>query len=140
MSFKGPSPYFLFPGTATAALQLYQRVFGGDLQLNTFGEFGRTDGPADAIAHGVLSGDMNLYAADAGTDDTAFGSTGLMFSLLGVATPDTLRQWFDQLAEGGTVVDPLQHREWGATDGQVRDPYGVTWLIGFEDSALGDAV
>lgn len=48
-----------------------------------------------------------------------------------------LRHWFDALAEGGTVVDALQQRPWGDWDGTVRDAFGVTWLIGFEASALG---
>jgi PhnB protein len=30
------------------------------------------------------------------------------------------------------VVDDLQRRPWGASDGQVRDRYGVRWLIGYE--------
>ena len=30
------------------------------------------------------------------------------------------------------MVDPLQRRAWGASDGQVRDRYGVLWLIGYE--------
>jgi PhnB protein len=35
-------------------------------------------------------------------------------------------------ADGGTVVDDLQQRPWGAFDGQLIDRYGVHWLIGFE--------
>jgi hypothetical protein len=35
-------------------------------------------------------------------------------------------------AEGGRVVDHLQTRPWGASDGQVIDRYGLHWLIGFE--------
>ena len=30
------------------------------------------------------------------------------------------------------VVDDLQKRPWGASDGQVIDRYGRHWLIGFE--------
>jgi PhnB protein len=56
-----------------------------------------------------------------------------MLSLLGTAEPATLRQWFARLTEGGEVVDDLQHRAWGASDGQVIDRFGLHWLIGFED-------
>jgi PhnB protein len=38
-----------------------------------------------------------------------------------------------RLSEGGRVVDDLQVRPWGASDGQVVDRYGLHWLIGFED-------
>ncbi len=55
-----------------------------------------------------------------------------MLSLLGTADPTTLRRWFSDLSEGGRVVDELQARGWGASDGQVIDRFGVHWLIGFE--------
>lgn len=55
-----------------------------------------------------------------------------MLALLGAAEPATLRTWFSRLSEGGRVVDDLQKRPWGASDGQVIDRYGLHWLIGFE--------
>jgi PhnB protein len=73
-----------------------------------------------------------LFAADTTGDEVAFRSEGMMLSLLGTADPATLRQWFARLSEGGRVVDDLQKRPWGATDGQVVDRYGLHWLIGFE--------
>jgi len=51
----GPAPYVLFPGTAREALTFYGEVFGCAVQLHSFGEFNRADGPADAIAHGYLA-------------------------------------------------------------------------------------
>jgi PhnB protein len=128
-----PEPYLIFPGTAREALTFYQQVFGGELILNTFGEFGRHDGPGDAIAHGILRGPVSLFAADAGADEEPFRSAGLMFSLLGTTSAPELRAWFDGLAEGGTIREELQARPWGASDGQVVDRYGVRWLIGFEE-------
>jgi PhnB protein len=56
-----------------------------------------------------------------------------MLSLLGTADASTLKDWFTGLSEGGRVVDDLQVRLWGASDGQVIDRYGLHWLIGFED-------
>lgn len=128
-----PAPYVFLPGTARGALQFYAGVFGGSVQLHTLGDFGRTDGPSEAIAHGVLSdGPVTLYAADATGGQPAVRCEGMLFSLLGAAPPATLREWFRKLAEGGQVVDDLQERPWGATDGQVIDRYGVPWLIGYE--------
>ena len=62
---SGLVPYLHFDGTARNALTFYQSVFGGELELFTYGEFSRTDGPKDAIAHGSLSGLVTLFAADA---------------------------------------------------------------------------
>jgi len=128
-----PKPYLHFPGTAREALTFYGDVFGCSVELHTFAEFNRTDGPADAIAHGYLTqGPVTLFGSDAAGNDAPFRSEGLMLTLLGTADPATLRGWFSSLSKGGQVVDDLQKRPWGAFDGQVIDRYGLHWLIGFE--------
>lgn len=128
-----PTPYLHLPGTAREALTFYGDVFGCDVQLHTYAEFHRTDGPADAIAHGYLAnGPVALFAADASEEDSALHCRGMMLALLGTAAPATLREWFSSLSEGGRVVDDLQPRPWGDSDGQVVDRFGLHWLIGFQ--------
>jgi PhnB protein len=126
------TPYLTLPGTAREALTFYQDVFGGTLVLNTLADFNRTDGPPDAIAHGMLQGTVTLFASDATGDDEPVQIRGMLFSLLGSADPDTLESWFAKLAETGTDIDQLQLRPWGAHDGQVTDRFGLRWLIGYE--------
>jgi PhnB protein len=128
-----PTPYLQLPGTARDALTFYADVFGCEVQLHTFEEFARTDGPGDAIAHGSLEeGPVVLFASDVAGDEPPFRCEGMMMSLLGTASPSTLRTWFAALSEGGRVVDDLQTRPWGASNGQVIDRFGLRWLIGFE--------
>ena len=128
-----PQPYVLFPGTAREALTFYGDVFGSAVYLHTFAEFNRADGPADAVAHGGLTGGtVRLSGADVSGDERPVRTEGLMLALLGTSDPPTLRSWFSRLSEGGQVVDDLQERPWGASDGQVIDRYGLHWLIGFE--------
>jgi PhnB protein len=130
-----PTPYLQLPGTAREALTFYADVFGCSVQLHTFAEFDRTDGPTEAIAHGYLvDGPVALFASDVTGEESAFQCQGLLLSLLGAAAPPVLHTWFGRLAEGGRVVDDLQLRPWGASDGQVIDRYGLPWLIGFEES------
>jgi PhnB protein len=126
------TPYLSFPGTAREALTFYRELFGGELVLNTLADFGRDDGPADAIAHGMLQGPVELFASDAAAGEPSLRLEGVLFSLLGTADPATLERWFGALVEGGRDVDPLQRRPWGAHDGQVTDRFGVRWLIGYE--------
>jgi len=127
--------YVTFPGTARAALGFYQDVFGGDLALHSYADFGRTDGPPTMIAHGTLDGLVTIAGSDASPGQESVQFRGLMLSLLGTADPDILHGWFDKLAAGGTVVDPLGPKPWGATDGQVIDQHGLHWLIGYEPTA-----
>ena len=132
-----PTPYLHFKGNARDVLAFYGDVFGCAPQLFTFDEFNRTDGPADAIAHGSLvNGPVTLFASDATGDEPSFRCEGMMLSLLGTAAPSTLRKWFSSLSEGGRIVDDLQKRPWGASDGQVIDRFGVHWLIGFEGDEI----
>jgi PhnB protein len=135
-----PTPYVLFPGTAREALTFYGEVFDCPVRLHTFEEFSRDDGPADAIAHGGLTeGPVRLFGADVAGDERPVRCEGLMLSLLGTAAPSTLRAWFTRLGEGGRVVDDLQKRPWGGSDGQVIDRYGLHWLIGFEGEESGES-
>ncbi|MHA7262213.1 VOC family protein [Arthrobacter sp. TMN-37] len=127
-----PQLYISFPGTAREALGFYADVFSGELSLHTYEDFGRNDGPADAVAHGVLNGVVALAGSDAAQGEKSVRLEGVMLSLLGTAEPAVLHGWFDRLAEGGAVVDPLSPKPWGATDGQVVDRYGLHWLIGYE--------
>lgn len=136
-----PTPYLHLPGTAREALTFYGEVFGCGVQLHTFEEFGRSDGPADAIAHGYLEdGPVRLFAADVAGDERPLRCEGMMLSLLGTTTPSTLRTWFTGLSAGGRVVDDLQTRPWGASDGQVVDRFGLHWLIGFEGDEASPAI
>ena len=82
-----PTPYLHLPGTAREALTSYAEVFGGRVVVHSFAEFGRADGPADAVAHGQLvDGPVALFAADVAGDEQPLRCAGLMFFLLGAPT------------------------------------------------------
>ncbi|WP_144661944.1 VOC family protein [Paenarthrobacter nicotinovorans] len=130
-----PQLYLSFPGTAREALSFYADVFGGELSLHSYADFGRDDGPSDAIAHGVLNGVVALMGSDAANGEKSVHMEGAMLSLLGAAEPPLLHEWFDKLADDGRIVDPLAPKPWGASDGQVIDRYGLHWLIGYEPGA-----
>ncbi|MBN7794572.1 VOC family protein [Microbacterium esteraromaticum] len=130
---SGLIPYLLFPGNATEALTAYASIFGGEARLFTYEQAGRTDGPGEAIAHGMLlNGPVEIAGADAAAGEQTIAASGMFFSLLGTAQPPALTAWFDALAVGGTVIDPLQKRPWGDHDGTLVDRFGVPWLIGYQ--------
>ena len=123
-----PIVYVTMPGSARQSLEFYASVF----DAHTFSDFQRTDGAPDAIAHGALHGPVVLFICDAAKDEPTVRTEGVRFALLGCAPPSTLHQWFDQLAIGGIIVDPLALKPWGAYDGEVVDQFGLRWLIGYE--------
>ncbi|RLQ81441.1 VOC family protein [Mycetocola zhadangensis] len=127
--------YLTFPGTTREALGFYADVFGGELSLHTYQDFGRTDGGPNSIAHGTLDGPVPLAGSDAAPGEKTVRLEGIRLSLLGTAEPNILHEWFDGLAVGGQVLDPLAPKPWGASDGQVLDRYGLHWLIGYEPAS-----
>lgn len=129
-----PLPYVMFDGNARDALTRYAEIFGGDPALFSFADFSRSDGPAEAIAHGELKGPVTIAGADTAPGEEPVKFQGLLLALLGTADEATMRGWFDALADGGTVLCDLAVREWGDIDGQVEDRFGVRWLIGFAAS------
>lgn len=126
-----PVPYLQFAGIAADALKTYRDVFGGELELHTFAEFGRRDGAPSWIAHGELRGLVDLFGSDAADGAASVQVHGVLFALLGAGDAATSRRWFDALAATGNIVEAMGERPWGDVDGQVRDGFGVTWLIGY---------
>jgi PhnB protein len=40
-----------------------------------------------------------------------------------------LRDYWDKLADGGTVTMPLEQAPWGDWFGQLTDRFGVDWMV-----------
>lgn len=77
-----PLVYISFPGTAKEALGFYAGVFGGELSLDSYKDHGRTDGPPDAVAHGILDGVVSLAGSDTPEGEPPVRWEGLLLSLL----------------------------------------------------------
>ena len=132
------NPYISFRGTAREAMEFYQSVFGGELDLSTFAEFqmpGIAEDEANLIMHGQLEapGGLVLMAADTPRSmDLAEGSN-IAISLSGDDDSE-LRGYWDKLAEGGSVTMPLEAAPWGDAFGQLTDRFGVSWMVNIAGS------
>ncbi|SDS81994.1 VOC family protein [Jiangella sp. DSM 45060] len=126
------NPYIGFRDNARQALEFYRSVFGGELQLSTFADFGAGDDPAEAgkIMHGQLEAENGLVLMAADTPNAMEHSPGgnVSISLSGDDEP-TLRGYWEKLADGGTVTEPLQTAPWGDAFGMCTDRFGVAWLV-----------
>ncbi|MGI5521230.1 VOC family protein [Micromonospora sp. CA-259024] len=125
------NPYLNFPGTARQAMEFYHRVFGGELTMNTFGEFGSTEpGLADQIMHARLESPngFTLMASDTAPGMNHVPGTNIAISLSG-DNADELRGYWAQLSASGSVIMPLEKQMWGDEYGQCVDPYGIDWMV-----------
>jgi PhnB protein len=131
------NPYVTFDGNAREAMGFYQEVFGGTLDLSTFGEFGAEGQPfADAIMHAQLRTDDGLVLMGA---DPAPGSEYVPGGPVGISLSgddsEALRRYWALLSEAGTVTVPLEQQMWGDEFGMCTDRYGLTWMVNIAGGA-----
>jgi PhnB protein len=125
------NPYLNFNGNARQALEFYASVFGGNLTLSTFADFGAQGTPdADRIMHGQLQTDAGytIMGADTTGDMAYQPMAGFSVSLSG-DDADTLRGYFEKLSANGTTTMPLQKQVWGDEFGMCTDQFGTSWLV-----------
>jgi PhnB protein len=125
------NPYISFQNDARQAMEFYKDVFGGDLTLSTFGEYGDPNAPgADGIMHGQLNtaNGFTLMGADTPPGMETNPGDNITISLSGDDEQE-LRGYWDKLSEGGTVTMPLEKQMWGDLFGQCTDQFGVQWMV-----------
>ena len=125
------NPYLTFPGNARDAMEFYRDVFGGELRVSTFGEYGQDDpAVADKVMHAMLETDrgFTLMASDPPPGTDVSPGTNIAISLSG-EDGDELRRYWDRLSDGGTVTMPLEEQMWGDEFGMCMDRFGVPWLV-----------
>jgi PhnB protein len=136
-----------FRGDARAALEFYQSVFGGEVVIATYGDFGMPDEApgADAVVFGqVTTGEgfrvmaYDIPGQSAGSAD-ASGSTRrengttltdqpFFVSVRGESL-DEVRGYWEKLSAGASIVEPLAASAWSPGFGMLTDGFGVTWIL-----------
>lgn len=132
------NPYLNFRGNAREAIEFYHSVFGGELTVGTFAEFGAAEDPseADKVMHAQLdtSGGLTLMAADSPARFEFTLGNNISVSLSGDDEAE-LSGYFAKLVEGGKVDEPLVKAPWGDTFGMLTDRFGIHWLVNITAAA-----
>ncbi len=126
--------YIGFSDNAREAMEFYKSVFGGELHMDTFGSFADKmsvgDEDKDKIMHAYLKGDSGVELMGADTPSGMDLRTGSQITLtLNGDDEATLRAYWDQLADGGTITMPLEKAPWGDVFGMLTDKFGISWMI-----------
>ncbi|HEX5728233.1 VOC family protein [Microbacterium sp.] len=125
------NPYISFDGTAREAMETYKDALGGELSINTFGEFGEAPpGFEDKVMHSQLEtpSGFTLMASDTPPGMPFQPGTNISVSLSGDDEGE-LRGYWDKLAANGEVAMPLEKQMWGDVFGSVTDRFGITWMV-----------
>ena len=123
--------YVNFAGTCAEAFRFYEKHLGGKISMMM------THGQApdqnqvrpewkDAVLHARLAlGGVELMGADI-PDAQPMRSAYLS---LGVETDTEAERMFAALTEGGEVFMPMQETFFATRFGQLRDRFGINWMI-----------
>jgi PhnB protein len=126
------NPYLNFRGNAREAMEFYQGVFGGTLNLATFADYHAASDPSenDLIMHADLDapGGIRFMGADTPIKMKFTPGTNFSMSLSGEDEAE-LRGFYEKLADGGAVTMPLEKAPWGDTFGMCTDRFGISWLV-----------
>jgi len=125
------NPYLSFSDNARQAMEYYQSIFGGKLDVSTFGEFGGADAAtADKIMHAQLETDQGytIMASDTPPGMEHKPGGAITVSLSG-DDGDALRGFWEKLSDGGTVQTPLEKQMWGDEFGMCVDKFGTPWMV-----------
>ncbi|MGJ7608965.1 VOC family protein [Variovorax sp. LT1R20] len=134
--------YLSFEGRCDEAIAFYKKALGAEIiQLMRYSDApadafegntdascaGATPGP-DKVMHSVLRvGDTELMLSDGQCSGKA-EFKGIMLSITASADADA-RKWFDALADGGQVMQPLTPTFFTSNFGMLADRFGVAWML-----------
>lgn len=131
------TPYLHFGTEARAAMEFYRSVFGGDLQVSTFADFGMEIDPAEAglVMHSFLATGtgLDLMGSDTPSHMSRPAGSSVTLSLSGYKSDEaTLTGYWDKLGEDATIGAELADAPWGAKFGQLTDKFGIQWLVNID--------
>ena len=125
-----------FRGTARAALEFYQSVFGGALIAVTYGQAGAAGTPAEAdqIMWGQVEAEsgFRIMAYDVPSAMAWDPGTIPMFVSVRGTQPDDIAGLWEKLAPGSTIIAPLARAAWSPLYGMLKDAFGITWILDLE--------
>ncbi|RYV52611.1 VOC family protein [Pengzhenrongella frigida] len=155
MSIK-TTTHLNFRGTARQALEFYQSIFGGQIISAAYGDFGMPkEAPgADKIIFSQLENEdgfrvmaYDVPGHDATGSSTVAGSTHrengatitdrTFFQSVRGESLEEVEGYWNGLADGADVIEPLAASAWTPGFGMLTDKFGVTWVLDVQAAYAG---
>jgi PhnB protein len=125
-------PYLSFRDTARQAMEFYQSVFGGKLDISTFEQYHVSQDLAEKnkVMHSTLETESGLAFMAADTPNAMEHTPGKSISMSLSGDDDAqLRGYWEKLSAGATIKVPLAKSPWGDTFGMLTDQFGIDWMV-----------
>jgi len=123
--------YVNFHGNCTQAFQYYEKHLGAKIgMMMTHAQSpGQSQVPSnwkDAVVHGRISlADAEVWAADIPNAEPMRSA----YLTLRMDTDIEAERAFSALSDGGQVFVPMREELFASRFGQVRDRFGINWMI-----------
>ncbi|WP_127845205.1 VOC family protein [Psychroflexus aestuariivivens] len=133
--------YLNFNGNCESAFEFYKSVFGGEFDyIGRFGEMPAqenmpevSDEDKNRIMHiSYKIGETTLMGSDTMSEmgEVKFGDN---FAIsINAKSKTEADNFFSKLSEDGEIIMPLQDTFWGAYFGQLKDKFGINWMVNFD--------
>lgn len=130
---KGIVPYLNFDGNGSEALQFYCKALDGKIVFQqSFGESPMAEHTPDNYKDKLMHASFECSAGHFMASDSPPGfqtKSGNNITLsLHYDSVAEAEKYFNALAEGGTVIMPLQETFWAERFGMLTDKYGFIWM------------
>lgn len=136
------NPYLNFDGTCEEAFNFYKSVFGGEFLggVHKFKDIPNMPIPEEfknRVMHvGLPIGSDILMGSDTMPGSTYVEGNNNHISVF-PSTREEADQLFAALSEGGEVFVPLADQFWGDYFGNLKDKFGIYWMINYNAENLG---
>ncbi len=128
------SPYLAFNGNCNEAMNFYNSILKGTLEVKTFAEMPGDIPEEDKnkVMHArILFNDMELMASDSMRGKKAVNGTSVALSLEYDDLNEAERV-FKELSADGKILLPFEKSFWGATFGMFSDKFGIQWMVHYQ--------
>lgn len=130
-------PYLHFEGDCEEALNRYQEILGGEVEIQNRYDDPNMDAPdnyKDKVLHArFYFGENILMASDVLPGQSAEKSSGDVALSISVDDVDEAQAIFDSLAEDGSIGVAFEKQFWGDWHGNLTDRYGIRWMVNVEE-------
>ena len=137
----GVNPYIAYKGNCREAIEFYKSALDAEvLFIQTVGDSPMSNmGPAENIMHcSIKVGNSTIMMCDDPRPDAA--PIGGNISLaIGLNDPALAKRLFENLAEGGSVIMPLEKTFWAEAFGMLTDKFGIKWMVNSDAGKINKA-
>lgn len=137
---KIANPYLNFPGNAEEAFNFYKSVFGGEfsmlMRMKDAAGMPIPEGQDNKIMHIALPlGNGQVLMASDNCNEQTFKEGNNVYVSLHADSVEEGQTLYDALVAGGTAQHSFEKQFWGSWHGNLRDKFGIHWMVNYDAPA-----